>query len=144
MKAEDLRVGNYLDYHGTTIHVMSITKRYCDFGYFQDSIGFMREFDRDDFPNPVPLTEEWLLKFGFALCPACKDFERLKMPYYAKEGVLLFFNEHRTTYELSDYYIGFGEMRGGEYSAVAFRWIEYVHQLQNLYFALTGEELTIK
>lgn len=73
---------------------------------------------------PIPLTEEWLLKFGFE-----KDW---------------------TGYALEDKNsLSFSVTKNGAYLAC---WldrslgitIKYVHQLQNLYFALTGEELTIK
>lgn len=71
----------------------------------------------------IPLTEEWLLKFGFE-----KINHRIEGIIYKKSW--LRFNEYA---RLIDW-------RGGSIeSKVCF----YVHQLQNLYFALTGEELTL-
>ena len=71
--------------------------------------------------EPIPLTEDWLLKFGFE-----KDNE-----YYSKG------TKH---YHLpsKSFYSGNDHVSGGNVDAR----IKYVHQLQNLYFALTGEELT--
>lgn len=68
--------------------------------------------------KPIPLTEEWFLKFGF--------------------------NEGYSGY----YHIGYfiisvkGQVYFGETEAYIAK-IHFVHQLQNLYFALTGEELQI-
>ena len=83
-----------------------------------------------DKPNyqPIPLTEEWLLTFGFKI--DTKNFN-----WNAGIGVN----------EIGDFKLS---LRYTE----SFGWffksrctpIKYVHQLQNLYFALTGEELTFK
>ena len=65
----------------------------------------------------IELTEEWLLKAGF---------ERL-----FPTG---------STYSLRDFNVSdFGE--NGIYHYDVKQPIKYVHQLQNLYFAMTGEEL---
>ncbi len=77
--------------------------------------------------KPIPLTEEWLVKLGFE-----KDntFMSKEHPFaeYVKEGVIInlpylnfVFNETESDIQ-----------------------IKSVHQLQNLYFALTSEELQIK
>lgn len=72
--------------------------------------------------NPIPLTEEWLIKFGFEKT----DFGGKCFSY---GDILIYPNE-------------------SEYRLFAHQYIKgalkYVHQLQNLYFALTGEELTLK
>lgn len=82
--------------------------------------------------KPVPLTEEWLLKFGFEK-PAI---------HYLKLAI----GDHREDLQssLQIAFSGCGYVqvcRAGinAYSAKA----EYVHQLQNLYFALTGKELEL-
>lgn len=68
--------------------------------------------------EPIPLTEEWLLKFGFEPLGSSR-FDFKIFTYYLYDGS--FYNQSS---RLST--------------------IKYVHQLQNLYFALTGEELKIK
>jgi hypothetical protein len=85
---------------------------------------------------PIPLSEEWVRKFGM---------ESLDMEIdYVEWG---FDNGTNTLFHIIqdgigkdfpfylEYDLGFGNER---------REIKYVHQLQNLYFALTGEELEIK
>jgi hypothetical protein len=85
--------------------------------------------------NPIPLTEEWLLKFGF---------ENSAIGYeYAIEL--------DKTLQLIDvnneYYpqlIQAPEFSSMESQIIGLNLIKYLHQLQNLYFALTNEELTMK
>ena len=75
--------------------------------------------------EPIPLTEEWLLKFGF---------ERQENNW--------------KTLDLHFATIGWEKLAGitlsFEKESIYLPHIKYVHQLQNLYFALTGEELTFK
>lgn len=81
---------------------------------------------------PIPLTEEWLLKFGFI-----KDDSGVEMddPDYC-EWYERDFPVIGTLCQSSDKEYLF------DMETDTLR-IKYVHQLQNLYFALTGEELTI-
>lgn len=70
--------------------------------------------------QPIPLNEEWLLKFGFV---------KLDLPSksYFLNGIII---DH--------YPWGYGIVFYNKCK------LNYVHQLQNLYFALTNEELTWK
>lgn len=74
--------------------------------------------------EPIPLTSEWLGKLGFA--DEDKNVftkERLKIGLDDNGGAnwVFYFEQHLSLHSMS-----------------------YVHQLQNLYFALLGEELAIK
>lgn len=69
----------------------------------------------------VPLTEEWLKRFGF---------EEIN---HIVDGVIYKKDWLRITKYSADW-------RGGHLKEKP----QFVHQLQNLFFALTGEELTIK
>ncbi len=82
-------------------------------------------------PNePIPLTDEWLLLFGFEKELNWKlsldNFYFLELMRIGKE------------------YSVFHEKKPSEEYAHKLVRIQYVHQLQNLFFALKGEELTIK
>lgn len=73
--------------------------------------------------KPIPLTEEWLLKFGF------KKSNNLYTKDFCGGLYSLQLNlSHNGTY--FTYYDGYVVL-------------DFIHKLQNLYFALTGEELTI-
>lgn len=113
MKVNELRIGNYVMYEPTiddweekviTLHsllqVDISPESYCG----------------------IPLTEEWLLKFGFDETivegyPLYQSNKGFIVEYYVDESVFL----------ILDF-----EVR-----------VKHVHQLQNLYFALTGKELEL-
>ena len=90
--------------------------------------------------KPV-LSDALLLELGFH--SNVGGFENLQMPYYAKDAVLLFYNEHRTEWEQKDFYIGHGSMRNGTYYVSCFRWIDTLAQLKQVYKAITGNELAV-
>ena len=83
------------------------------------------------FYEGIPLTEEWLLKLG-----ARKDGETVYVIKTIRGAQI-----HALRWE-GELKIGilYGTISGG---SVTFHHIKFVHQLQNLYFALTGEELTL-
>jgi len=70
--------------------------------------------------KPIPLTEEWLERLGF------------------NDGSDLQITENIYLIAMSDNSVRLAE--SGNFIGVN---IQYVHQLQNLYFALTQKELTI-
>jgi len=79
------------------------------------------DIDRYVEVNPIPITEEWLEKFAF---------KKVTSFVFGKStGVGNILIEDTPSY----HWVGWSQYP-----------IKYVHQLQNLYYALTGEELTIK
>jgi hypothetical protein len=81
--------------------------------------------------EPIKITREWLEQFGFQ-----KEYNSLNAFRYE-----LYLEHNRW---LSDWgMVGF-MLRGDNDFGVFIYDIMYVHQLQNLYFALTGQELTVK
>jgi len=122
----ELRLGNCLNYQNYTVRVDSISRNY-GFTCIGDEV-----FPPDNFDiEPIPLTEELLLKFGFV-----KDG-----PYYVNHKISISKNMIRD---------GSGNFNGF-YCSLQFRdafekhYIQllYFHQLQNLYFLLTGTELVL-
>jgi len=85
--------------------------------------------------QPIPLTEEWLLKFGFEVTNEGAGFKSLHYWNFLLNDDKLY---------LRDYYVG-GYIWGfnGFIELGTPMAIEYVHQLQNLFFSLTGNELTL-
>ena len=124
MEAKDLRIGSY--YHQEGFYKLERNKSRIDipdidFILNKKTLIFLLTEGELDYITPIPLTEEWLLKFGF--------FE---------DNTYLNIGEVR-------YYIG----EFGTYLDEQVWWneeiisdhIKHVHQLQNLYHALTNEEL---
>lgn len=127
MNTQELRLGNYLQdsVTKTTLEVIVLSK---DMGIYTWVI------DRSKYPlpdgwqlEPIPLTEEWLLKFGFKKVKS--DYEEAETwDFYFG---ILYFDMANNSVKIN-----------GQYCL--YNIPEHVHQLQNLYFALTGEELTLK
>ena len=129
MTALELRIGNIVSTPNQP------TFRIDLFDYVAKGIGkFGQISDANTHPltwylqdlKPIPLTEEWLLKFSFF---ECSDNGELK-------GNDRFFINSKLKGSI-------GLSPKFTYSLTGTR-LYYVHQLQNLYYALTGQELTIQ
>ena len=109
LTAADLRVGNYVyDNLGGILRIKGVNVD-SDLSHIK----------------PIPLTEEWLIKFGF---------ER------NENGLFKLFNQSEVPILLN------GDLNGWTCDGINFSInnTQYVHQLQNLYYALTNTELTFK
>ena len=128
IKHTELRCGNKVHISGKEdpnerlvatvgeIHYFGSTLE-CDFGEGEEDC----DIDHEDL-IPIPLSEEWLIRAGFE-----KYSDKEFYIYTSKENEVRFYKSD------SDWNLAYfiTETR-------------YVHQLQNLYFWLTGEELTFK
>jgi len=126
MKVTELRIGNFIYYRDKEIllEVSNLGSK----GF--ETIGYEGTFvyGSDDIEeyNPIHLTKEWLLEYGF------------------------YENRSNNSWQLDTKY-GFtiwGRIDKGfniydEYDNEIGNTIEYVHQLQNLYFSLIGTELVL-
>jgi hypothetical protein len=113
MKANELRIGN-LVYNPNLKEVRTLD--------ILDIRDYAEQRLIKDF-EPIPLTEEWLVKFRFV-----KEIDDLYLDL--SSSFLIWFNDDE-----------FLHYKSNQLETICS--IKYVHQLQNLYFALTGEELTI-
>lgn len=137
MEAIELKIGNYVDVinRNGDIHIpMGGIKQIGGIGLITTALfepylpwaqqQFTTNVGIRDL-SPIKLTEEWLIKFGFS-----------KMEYRTL-GKDCFYDDNFYTinflYESMVFYIEHLETN-----------INYVHQLQNLYYSLTGIELKIK
>lgn len=121
MEARELRLENlvYKDIH--ICEVKGVHQNYVYIRYPNGGIYHAHETNI----NPIPLTEEWLLKFGFV--------------YQGGEGYLLEDGGIRIYASLRNDWMIYNS-RHIENS----KGVRYVHELQNLCFALFRKELTIK
>lgn len=113
MKANELRIGNCYDQFGNINQVDWITIKELS-----------NAPDSQLWCKAIPLTEEWLLKFGFEKKEGYYD-----RYYYSIDGMNI---------KIDD------DMFETEVGECLYKSIKYVHQLQNLFFAINDEELTMK
>lgn len=131
MKVNELRIGNF------------VTAIRCDRSKFVDSIykvqeeGVTTKIGWNEI-EPIPLNEEWLEKLGWV-------YEGYNYDYYDNDKEQRVFESRNSLgdfIEFEGYFLPmpyyFNQAFGENFK------LKYVHQLQNLYFALIGEELTIK
>lgn len=130
IKRAELRTGNLFHNNLGAISILFVREIREDaiIGKELDGV-FNGSFDEENISG-VPLTKEWLLKFGFK-----------------KTGFSRWTNYNLITY---GYEFIFGQwdkvilnLSGQQGTNEIFITTKYVHQLQNLYFALTGNELTL-
>lgn len=121
MRAKYLRIGNYCQDQttGALLKVDSLTD--MSFGFYV--------VDRSKYPLPknwkagyIPISEDWLIKFGFKRKPE-DDSE-----FFVKDTFSGCFYDEWGDFELTDY----------EKAPC-----RCIHELQNLFYAITGKELTI-
>jgi len=129
IQSKELRIGNVVldkDNNIFTIAGISEGSVFKEGDYIGTPIEWIK---------PVLITEEWLLKLGFEkekYSSLSINFFRLKV---LSHGTISFYPKEK------GFNIELGTTSGYNFGTTK---IEYVHQLQNLYFALTNEELTFK
>jgi hypothetical protein len=116
MKANELRIGNWLQRLDGSFFQLSL----YDFQVINELIERWH-------PSPINITEEWLLKFGFKKRED-GDFDLFD---FSEVDIVITNPNNSNVWKCDGVCFSVG-------------CLEYVHQLQNLYFALTGEELIIK
>lgn len=119
MKANELRIGNYINIDLPISNEGKLTRIGAINSKKVNGVEITKY-------KPIPLTEEWLIKFGFIFGIKLHDFVKGKHQFVEFNVLNGYFSESGVFY----------------YSMKT--QIKYVHQLQNLYFALTGEELTLQ
>lgn len=124
IKASELRIGNLLEFSNgiEPAKIVMVGRRFFSSAAIEKEDG---DFNVTPYYRGIPLTEEWLIRFGFV------------------------YHKHNNSFQL-DVAFGFsiwGKVGSGfnvyvEGSDIG-NPVEYVHQLQNLFFALTGKELIL-
>lgn len=144
MEVNELRIGNFLypraEFHNGEQSVRQV------FGLHQDNrvsyiansktkVGYQEQVDDNiNQIDPIPISEDWLHKFGFIKHSKFDVYSQLDVHIGNKYYQLSVQNQISFTDDWS-------VLLDGYLPAIQ---IQYIHQLQNLYFTLTGEELRIK
>ena len=141
MKTQELRIGNYL-YYEHTIHIVSGVHGNKVYSWWVKDGKPVIEYEAKDISGtqvenpyidvisqyePIPLTEEWLIKLGFEKLTDSKDgFKNTTYTYTKGISFIVYFDGVRLS---TNFWMGNEK--------------HYVHQLQNLFYVLSGEELTL-
>lgn len=115
----ELRIGNWL-----------IDIKFGSYIRFKSFFGLCNVETNPDLYNPIPLTPEILEKAGFKYDEGMESYD-----LFTSSGLISIATDY--SFFIGDNHLECG-FAGGNKSLV-----KYLHQLQNLYFALTGEELQI-
>tara|TARA_B100002049_G_C15736186_1_gene232538 strand:+ start:74 stop:493 length:420 start_codon:yes stop_codon:yes gene_type:complete len=138
MKAQELRIGNYVGINKTALHFDGCNSEnaYFEIEELKKDVVQFKGFHVGEYYKdlkPIQLTEEWLLKLGFE-----------KIKYYKfslDEGYIIIEVEDENWEDLClDVFIQTADMIKPFYIT----YLEHVHHLQNLYHALTGQELEFR
>lgn len=142
MKAQELRIGNYVkinnevwyEFKDKPMQVTGISEykdesfpnsqHTVNLKYFNLSFGQFEEFI-----DPIEITDEWLERFGFKM---------LNFDSYDHDGYIILYLQCGFFKFCLDLSNNFSTVEGKGLPV-----IKYVHQLQNLFFAITGHELHV-
>lgn len=143
---KELRIGNKFQMIGSTMvnTVFDISDN-TRHGQLNQNVGYSHLITVEENGNQykpiemdgVPLTEDWLLKFGFEKHKSLITDSYTKSYFVEKQLSITIQPGNQYAY-IRDF-DALVVVRNSDYHGPF-----YVHQLQNLYFCLTGEELTIK
>lgn len=124
---QELRIGNYLALGEDVLLVNEIHKT----GFYAGNEvkgtlkGNVWQIE------PIELTEEWLMKFGLETDNEVDEIDGVMFKLYHLEDYIIEYWIRDNTFKFTD-------------DCALEVFVSSVHQLQNLYFALVGEELTKK
>lgn len=144
INANELRIGNlFNNVFNSPIVILSVVEitEYMIMG--KEVNGIFNGSFSPNMINPIQITDEWLLKFGFETMDAETDFMEYAID---KDGTIIFsiMNDGGLDHKNENpfYITSEGQINGFAHKHKIE--IKFIHQLQNIYFALTGEELKIE
>lgn len=134
MKANELRIGNIVFYNSENDKNEPV-RYYCtidgaDLRIMQDDENYLKSHE------PIPLTAELLEKCGF-------EEDRYESDVFEHKGICLTLVFERGYKEKEPHWHYGYDFEKGNGTEPLWKAIDHLHQLQNLVFALTGEELEI-
>lgn len=126
MKPNELRIGNKVYYNGTHKEESTVTSvtEYLDGSCLVNLNGRANGLYKIEELSPIPITEAVLLKCGFEKIG--DNYSLLEWRFHINKPA------NYDGYLLCEGYLVITDL------------VNYLHQLQNIYLALTGEELEIK
>ena len=134
MESKELRIGNYVNVNndlrsesGYYHEINQINQDSCNVSLLGIDYDYGQLYK---FIEPIPLTEEWLLKFGYVKFKENSVYSSLSLVVDNVLSYTILLEHENNTVTMPN-----------KYKKII---LKHVHQLQNLYFALTNKELTTK
>jgi hypothetical protein len=119
MKTNEYRIGNYVSRDGNIMKVVAINERGLSLELVEKATGQQTNSGRT---VPILLTEEWLVRLGFNKTGGTLELN---------DGIIELVFYKQLIFEIIE-----GQWKG-------FKHIKYIHQLQNLHYALKDKEITL-
>ena len=135
IKPNELRLGNYVKY---PFHELQVCQLFID--SFQGMYVGGKGCYMYESCDGIPLTSEWLLKFGFKLEDITWYDASVTKNVYCKGQYYVDMRESLGT----GYLFGKMDNEYPGYRNILVRPVQYVDQIQNVFYFITGEELTIQ
>jgi hypothetical protein len=135
IKENELRIGNFIgSIQSSLIHCVDLDM-FCDIKEDETYLDHLK---------PIPLTEEWLIKMGFEKSQeqwyTIKYFTDCEL---ATEQMAISYNLSSNRCAVFDAIEETDIVNILSYPIYTSKKVLYVHTLQNVFFALTGEELKL-
>ena len=127
IKAKELRIGNLATIDGNVVEIYEVTHSVIEIANGAEP------YSINDI-EPIPITEDWLLKFGFEIQKTTTKSYHIDC---SNGWDSVIFADMQPE---GDFWIGIRSISDGE-NYVLHTDVKHVHQIQNLYFSLTGDEL---
>lgn len=135
LKCTDLRIGNYVNIEGDVVKVKEIYEKSI---YYAN--GEYESYAIEDFIHPIELTEEVLVKVGFEDRKEYFNYSRV----FGDDGdycdsIYIYYCPRLNHFKFTHFIV-----ENLDIQTMDLYNIKYLHQLQNIYYCLTGEELNIE
>lgn len=135
---KEVRIGNLVMYKGKEYKIAGITKGFPVIDTFDF---YFKDIEWGDL-KPIPLTVKWLVKFGFEKVKSVGFFWDAKAVFVKNDYAIFYQVNKGINFDTDSQIITRLVDKSFQYKNGhgIVNEIIYVHQLQNLYFALTNKE----
>ena len=139
MEINELRIGNYVSFHNVFYKIVEIEKDRVIIEYHNGET----DYCHIDYIDPIELTEEVLVKIGFE-----REKELISIYFHLDCEIdvdnIIYVKYNIYPNDLPLLKIRTSQYKNYECFEFLKRGVKYLHELQNAYYCLTGEELEIK
>lgn len=133
MKGNELRIGNFVDLGSRIAKVIEVNHQACVVVDLEETQDTIEDYERT---KGIILTDEWFIKFGFY-----KDGEYWSRDIFDYKYCFRYRDWAKNWAFYQEYTDSPDSKDDGKKYPISFD-IEYVHQLQNIWYSLLHEEIT--